>query len=185
MSEQIDFGKVEAAKGGGEFLVPGYWKLHVTGGKIIKPEGKNPFLEVSLEGDKGIMRDKFYLTAGVLPKFKYFYESWTGKPFDKVFATMEQVGAFFEKMCNTADFQKIVRNTCVKGKEASTGVVYTELGFGGFVVPDEIEEGAFEPGSYSWNQNVKKQLNASTGTNSVMIPDSSTPATDDSSGLPW
>ena len=174
----IDFKNAKKATEA-SYLTPGVYKMKVIDAKFEKPEGKSMFVELTFEriSDGAKMKQKFYISEkeGTIGRLKYLHEDWTGKALEKGFNSLEEVGAYFEKLFNSEPCKKITQFVKVGGSEDATGKVWANLGFAGFIITADKnpEEMTFEVGDANWIMNVKKDTNAAkvANTNDAMIPD--------------
>ena len=191
----IDFKSAKKAKEA-SYLTPGIYKMKVVDAKFEKPEGKSMFVELTFEriSDGVKFKQKFYISEkeGTISRLKTLHEDWTGKDLEKGFNTLEEVGAYFEKLFNSEQCKKISQFVKVSGIEDVDGKVWANLGFAGFIVTADKnpEEMTFEVGDANWILNVKKDTNAAkvANTNDAMIPESApfgTTTSSDSDDLPF
>lgn len=185
MSNTINFGAVEMPKSVA-FLKPGFYKLSATGAKYIKPEGKkadgsakSPYVEISFSGKDGELKDKFYVTTGSFPRLKYLHKMWIDKDLDKEFASIDAVGAYFEKLFNSDQIKKISHTMVIGGEEGTNGKIYAHIAPFDFIIPDSIdmETGAWDENGANYRQHVKLQQKVAVNNNSMMLPDSAVPDT--------
>lgn len=192
MKETFDFSTAAPATSTA-FLAPGLYKLSVSDVKYTvptdtKPDGspKTPFLAITFSGKSGQLTEKFFITPKAIDRLQYLHEALSGKRCDKIFESTDQVGAYFSKFLMA---KKVEKTFLVGGTEATNGTVYANLGYGGFIMPDDmdVQEGAFPEGSAMWNANVKKNKNTSvSNTDDIMLPGStSSSKIDDIDSLPW
>jgi hypothetical protein len=176
-----------------ESLKPGMYKLYVSACKLETPANKTPYLAITFSGESGSMTDKFYITKDAIKKLNYLHMNLFGKICETVFPDVASIGAYFTKMLLS---KKIIRGYRIAGKEVANGNVYSELGFTGFIIPEDIEfkDHAFEVGSSQWNAHVRKATPApeAAGSDSAMLPPMATDLpfgdttpTAPKSGLPW
>lgn len=174
MSESINFSKISAATSS-SYLEPGMYRLKVdaAGTKVIKPEGKTPYLAVKFVSDEGAsVTEKFFLTAKALPRLQYLHEAWFNKRLEKEFTSYGEIGDYFQKMLTA----KIVSRPMITGgKIAANKQFYSGLPYTGFVVADEslFEEGPFDPESARYKNvvTIEKPNPAVARSNSAILPD--------------
>lgn len=188
-TNMFDFGKVDSADG--KYLKPGMYRLKVTNAEFEHPEGKNPRLNVTFSNKSGeVVKERFILTPKAFGRLQYLHEQLFGKRLEKTFQSERQIAEYFAKALTGKPIEK----TYVVGGEISTdGKVYARLPYSGFILEqDDVEEGAFEPGSARYREVVKEstlRTNSAQSTESGILPSvdelptTSSSASDDD--MPW
>lgn len=184
--ENFDFKQVDASPAG-EYLQPGYYTASIVKGTFNNNEGTNakgepkkPFINVEFVSENGgKFNNKFYISPATLPNLAYFHSQWWGKPLEKEFKSAQEVGAYFEKLCNAGQTINIKRRVELSGQQSADGKVYASLGWKNFVISDDadfFEEGAFAVGSAHYKRVVKLTTavtNPSHSSDDTMLPNSS------------
>lgn len=178
MKETFDFSKVETSKSV-NYLRPGQYKLGITETKYVKPTDKKPdgspktpYLEFTFSGAAGETTQKFYVTVKAFERIQNLHMYWFENKCDKVFDSVDAIGAYFEKLFNHEKAKKIVRNVVIGGRQANDGKVYAEIGFRAFVLPDtdDFEEKEYAPGTPDYIYHVKVAApTPATNSNEVML----------------
>lgn len=157
------------------YLQPGFYNLSVIDVKFEKPEGKTPYVKITFGNKFGQVPENFYITPKALVRLQYLHEAFIGKKLDKAFDGVDGVGAYFTKLFSNDKARQIVKLMTVGGKESNKGLIFPNLPYSNYVIEDtmNVQEGPFEKGDYNYTQYVRKaEVNASSNTESVMIPDS-------------
>ena len=160
------------------YVKPGFWKMAPTKAELVEKEGKVPYLDITFEGTKGKLNDKFFLSEKAVGRLQYLHEGLYEKRLEKSFANNTELAGYF----NTLFTKKSVPlNLIVGGEEAANGKTYANLPFTGFITSDDnFEEGAFEPGTARYNEVVKKST--SPASNATVIGNTNASA---DSAFPW
>lgn len=179
IQEGFDFSTVDVPVSA-NYLQPGFYKLGITAAEYVKPTGekpdgtpKTPYVEITFSGEAGMMKEKFFVTPKAINRLQYLHLAWFDKKLEKLFTDEDSVGAYFSKLMT---MKPIVKTIEVGGKQGTDGKIYAALSHSKFILPDDMHviEGPFEVGSPSYVRVVKMlPANASTGTNEVMLPSSS------------
>lgn len=181
----IDFSKVEAPKDL-KYLNPGVYMLHATEVKLEEPAGKTPCLNITFEGQEGMVRQKFYLSEKALPNLLYLHEGIFGKGITKAFENNAQVHAYFEKALTS---KQVDKPFLVGGQEADNGKVYCELPFGSFIFKEGVSYtlGEFEPNSSKYAEVIRKSTTRKDlPETSSLLPDLGTSILgEEDSSMPW
>lgn len=157
------------------YVKPGFYKMAPTKAELIEKEGKTPYLNITFEGNKGKLSDKFYLSEKAIARLQYLHVGLYDKRLEKDFNSDKDLATYF----NTLFEKKSITVNLVVGGEESNGKTYASLPYTGFIMSEDepFEEGPFEPGTARYNQVVKR--NTGPVGNSVIT----TSAADDK--MPW
>lgn len=151
------------------YVKPGFYKMAPTKAELVVKEGKTPYLNITFEGTKGKLNDKFYLSEKAIARLQYLHVGLYDKRLEKDFATDADLATYF----NTLFEKKSVPLNLVVGGEESGGKVYASLPYTGFIMNDDaFEEGPLEPGTARYNAVVKVST-APTGNSAIVSADDS------------
>lgn len=153
-------------------LTPGVYSLTATAAEGgTSPNKGTEYVEVTFSGKAGSLKEKFFLTEKAIGRLKYLHQAIYEKDLERVFNKAEEIVAYFDKLFKAKAVEK---QFIVGGKEAADGRVFTNLPFGGFIVPDELRmlEGPFDKMGPMWMQYVQKAVisGAVASTDDVMLP---------------
>lgn len=188
----FDFSKVEAAKEQAK-LQPGLYNVTITDATFTTPEGKKPdgssktpFVDVTFTTENGgSITVPFYITEKAFGRIQYLHTSWFGAACTKSFATVQEIGQYFEKLLKAkgASFNRVLS---VVGVDNGNNV-YPDIPYTGFIVEntDGIDLGAYAPGSDDYKRAIRFRPNAATTSKETVINRNETKSESFTDDLPF